>query len=240
MKDNPFDFEEFINKTEDCIPESETNEDSENFTEESLSEQFETENIDVQKAVVESLAADKAALDCEIENLKNSLSEKEQLLEEKSQSLLVLKEELEKKNLELDLLKKELQSKNSEIEKIVDAHFEMQSRNPNNLALLDREVELPDRFPGETRDTVLEIIKTAQKEAETKGRRRRAQLLEAVLVANEPNGELFERRSLIEKAFADNGNIISGEVIEILEKLSISYKEGEVYLLPSEIILRNY
>ena len=81
------------------------------------------------------------------------------------------------------------------------AEFDQQERNPNALALLDREMELPDRFPGETRDHVLEVIKEARDAAEKDGRRRRAQLLEGVLVANEPNGGLSKKRMALEKFF---------------------------------------
>ena len=42
------------------------------------------------------------------------------------------------------------------------------------------------------------------------------------------------------KLFADNGNIVSGPVIAELEKMGISHKNGDEYLLPAEIINRNY
>ena len=48
---------------------------------------------------------------------------------------------------------------------------------------------------------------------------------------------LFKR---CEKLFADNGNLVSGPVIAELEKMGISHKNGEEYLLPAEIVKRNY
>ena len=51
--------------------------------------------------------------------------------------------------------------------------------------------------------------------------------------------DVFTRANL-EKLFADNGNIVSGPVIAELEKMGISHKNGEDYLLPSEIVKRNY
>ena len=110
----------------------------------------------------------------------------------------------------------------------------------SKIALLDRNIECEDRFPGETRDHVLEVIKEARDRDEADGRVRRAQLLESVLVANEPNGTLTRRRAELEKLFNDNGNILSGLVIDELKKLGISHKKGEEYLLPSEIIKRTY
>ncbi len=120
------------------------------------------------------------------------------------------------------------------------AELDQQERNPNALALLDREVELPDRFPGETRDHVLEVIKDARDEAEKTGRRRRAQLLEGVLVANEPNGGLAKKRVALEKFFKENAYVMNGKVIGELERCGIQYKDGEDYLLPKEILLRTY
>ncbi len=87
---------------------------------------------------------------------------------------------------------------------------------------------------------VLEVLKEARDQAEKDGKARRAQILEAVLVANEPVGTLLAKREALNKIFKDNGNIINGPVIEELNKLGISYKNGENYLLPSEILNRNY
>ena len=121
-----------------------------------------------------------------------------------------------------------------------ERHFDEQSRNPNALALLDRDIELSDRFPGETRDHVIEAVKEARDRAEAEGRVRRAQLLEGVLVANESSGNLAKKRAALEKFFNDNGNILSGPVLEELAKYNIAHKNGEEYLLPSEILTRMY
>lgn len=245
MSQGAFDFNEFIepksNHTDEPIKIIENEETVENEPTEEIAEEFDgSENIDVQKAVVESLAADKAALDCELEKLKTVLTEKDSQLAAKDGEMDSLKAELSKKDFEISVLKVELAKKDSELAKNFEKQLDAQVRNPNALALLDREVELPDRFPGETRDHVLEVIKEARDKSESEGRRRRAQILESVLVANEPNGTLAERRSIVEKVFSENNNIISGTVIEKLNEFSIAHKEGEEYLLASEIILRNF
>jgi hypothetical protein len=93
---------------------------------------------------------------------------------------------------------------------------------------------------GETREQVLEVIREARDQAEADGRIRRAQVLEGVLIANESTGELAKKRSALEKFLNDNGNILSGIVITELDRCGISYKNGEDYLLPAEIIKRTY
>ena len=74
----------------------------------------------------------------------------------------------------------------------------------------------------------------------SEGRVRRAQLLEGVLVANEPNGTLSKKRAELEKLFNDNANIVTGTVMAELQKLGIPHKHGEEYLLPAEIVKRTY
>ena len=178
------------------------------------------EELDVQKAVVESLAADKAeqderiiALQKENSRLKSQVSSLQSSLEEAKSSLAKVGDVL---------------AKNAETEA------------SSKIALIDRDPELNDRFPGETRDHVLEVIREARDAAEKDGRIRRAQLLESVLVANEPIGNLAKKRAALEKFFADNANIMSGPVIVELEKCGISHKNGETYLLPGEILKRTY
>ena len=194
-----------------------------NASEEVLTE---PEELDIQKAVVEELAADKARLDIQLEEMQHNIAGLEKQVSDKETEIAALKSQIEK-------LKAKLFNEQ-------ERQFEEQSRNPNALALLDRDVELPDRFPGETRDHVLEVIKEAREKAEAEGRIRRAQLLESVLVANEPDGSLAQKRTNLAKFFAENGNILSGPVIEELNRCGIPYKKGEEFLLTSEILKRTY
>ncbi|MBQ0032108.1 MAG: hypothetical protein KBT68_04820 [bacterium] len=178
------------------------------------------EELDVQKAVVESLAADKAVQDERIIALQ-----KENYL---------LKSEVSGLKSSLDEAKVAL----ARVGDVLAANAETEASN--KIALIDRDPELDDRFPGETRDHVLEVIREARDAAEKDGRIRRAQVLESVLVANEPVGKLAEKRTELEKFFNDNANVMSGPVIAQLEKLGISHKNGEDYLLPGEILKRTY
>ena len=185
------------------------------------------EELDVQKAVVESLAADKVMRDEEIRRLN-----------EENSSLRREMQDLTARNA---ALMTKLGTMKDSLDKVGDVLARnADGETSNKIALLDRNIECEDRFPGETRDHVLEVLREARDKDEADGRVRRAQLLESVLVANEPNGTLAKRRAELVKLFNDNANVISGPVIEELKKLGISHKKGEEYLLASEIIKRTY
>ncbi len=243
MKNDSFNFSEFINPEEDEVTVdsvTEVNEENEVLIESEDDNDFDAEDIDVQKAVVEELAAEKIELneklsvqESELNSLKIEFERKAVELEKKSAEVFSLKAELEKAMSQVNALSAQLAAHMSKEQ-------DLQERNPNALALLDREVELPDRFPGETRDHVIEVLREARDRAEADGRVRLAQILESVLVANEPNGTLARKRAELEKLFADNGNILAGPVIDELVRLGISHKNGEDYLLPNEILSRTY
>lgn len=187
----------------------------------------------VQKAVVEELAAEKVELHEQIAARDKELAALKEQLNGANQTVAILKSENAKLCAQTEALQAKLDAR-------LAHELDQQQRNPNSLALLDREVELPDRFPGETRDHVLEVIAVARDEAEKEGRARRAQVLEAVLVANEPSGALAEKRAEVVKLFSENGNIVNGTVLARLQELGIAHKNGEDYLLPSEIIKRAF
>ncbi|MCR5413110.1 MAG: hypothetical protein K6F50_00075 [Kiritimatiellae bacterium] len=231
-----FDMNEFMKKDETVSSEKETASD----TAEERTEVEEAPELDVQKAVVESLAADKAVLDSKIEDLKKRLAEKDSEIGILRGSLKAMEANISALNAKLGEKEKEISRLGEKIVELQEKEFEKMERNPNALALLDRDVELPDRFTGETRDHVIEVIREARDAAEKDGRLRRAQILESVLVSNEPDGTLAGKRAEMEKLFSENGNIVNGPVIERLRKEGISHKNGEEYLLPSEIIKRNY
>ena len=176
--------------------------------------------LDVQKAVVESLAADKAMQDEQIESLRGEN--------------VKLKAEIERLKATVDKLGQALVKANDFLAKNSETPLS------NKVTLLDRNMELPDAFEGETYDHVLEVIREARDAAEADGRQRRAQILESVLVVNEPNGNLAKRRAALEKLFSDNQNILSGPVINELDNRGIQYKNGENFLLPAEILKKTF
>lgn len=213
-------FEEFL-KPQEGGTVSEQVETEEKTTAEEQQEVFTSEeSLDVQKAVVESLAADKA---------------------EQDETIAKLRKDNYALQTEIAALKAKVVEQNEALAKVGDVlAMNSEAKESNQVSLLDRDLELPDRFPGETRDQVLEAIKEARDKAETDGRLRRAQILEGVLLANESSGNLAKKRAALEKFFNDNQNILSGPVIEELQKCGISHKHGEEYLLPAEILKRTY
>ena len=220
-------FEEFL---DDEAPKAPANEE----IAEETSEEDAADSIDVQKAVVESLAADKAE---QAETIAALRAENAEL----RKNILELKKEAAALVERAEAVKRQMSEQKSALEKVGDVlAINADNGLSNKVSLLDRDIDVPDRFVGETRDHVIEVVREARDKAEAEGRLRRAQLLEGVLAANEPEGTLAKKRAALEKLFAENGSIVSGPVIEQLEKMGISHKNGDEYLLPAEIINRNY
>ncbi len=237
MKQQTFNLNEFIKNDESAAAEEASAEETGASVPEPAVEEAEGESevseLSVQKAVVEELAVEKAEL-----HEKMAGQEADMLsLKEKYDNVL---HELDVKKAEVESLTVKVNALESKLAAQMAKDIDLQERNPNALALIDRDVDIPDRFPGETRDHVLEVVKSARDKAEADGRVRCAQVLEGVLLANEPNGNLAKRRAALEKLFADNGNLITGPVLEELTRLGISHKNGEEYLLPAEILKRTY
>ena len=225
-------FEEFLDdepkEPSSAIPVD--GEPSESVAEEIVAE----DSIDVQKAVVEALAADKAEQAETIAALRAENAELRRNIVELKKSILELTDRAE-------VARRQIVEQRSALEKVGDVLATNADNGlSNKVALLDRDIDVPDRFTGETRDHVIEVVREARDKAEAEGRLRRAQVLEGVLAANEPEGTLAKKRANLEKLFAYNGNIVSGPVIAELEKMGLSHKNGEDYLLPAEIIKRNY
>jgi len=233
-------FEEFLKPREEA--EEQLSEEVESVEEFSADEyDGASSDIDVQKAVVESLAADKAEQDEIIASIRseNELLKAEIVRLKKDNLTLQAASEANAKKVES--LQQQISQQNEALAKVGEVlSLNTETEASNKIALLDRDIEIPDRFPGETRDHVLSAVKEAREKAEEEGRIRRAQVLEGVMLANEPSGNLEKKREALEKFFSSNQNILSGQVIEELDKYGISYKSGENYLLPSEILTRNY
>ena len=177
---------------------------------EEVEEEAAIDSIDVQKAVVEALAADKAEQAETISALRAENAELKKSIDELKKSISELTDRAE-------LAKKQMLDQKAALEKVGDVLATNADNGlSNKVALLDRDIDVPDRFTGETRDHVIEVVREARDKAEAEGRLRRAQVLEGVLAANEPEGTLAKKRANLEKLFADD------------------------YLLPDEIVKRNY
>jgi hypothetical protein len=189
---------------------------------------------EVQKIVVESFATEKVEMGEKISALEEENKKYAEENKSLNEKILELTQEIAKK----DALISEIRSDLEKTGDILSVNSETELSN--KISLLDRNIDIIDRFIGETRDQVLEAISAARDVAEKEGRIRKAQILESVLVVNEPTGNLKEKRIALEKFFNENQNILSGTVISELERCGISYKHGEEYLLPAEIIKRTY
>lgn len=217
-------FDEFIEKANEAPEEvPETTEEIDNSD----------VQLDIQKAVVEELAAEKVNMAEEIAEARRTIALKDGIIKAT---------QAQKDNLEaqVSLLKAKIAELEGQVAELELKEIDTAMRNPNALALLDRDVELPDRFPGETRDHVIDAVKIAKEQADKDGRRRRSQLLEGVLLANESSGNLARKRTALEKFLEENHNVLTGTVIKELDKYGIKYKDGDKYLLISEIINNNY
>ena len=220
-------FEEFLDDEAQKAPANEE-------TAEETSDGEDADSIDVQKAVVESLAADKAEQAETIAALRAENAELRRNIAELQKEAAALAERAE-------AVQRQMSEQKTALEKVGDVlAINADNGLSNKVSLLDRDIDVPDRFVGETRDHVIEVVREARDKAEAEGRLRRAQVLEGVLAANEPEGTLAKKRAALEKLFSENGSIVSGLVIEQLEKMGISHKNGDEYLLPAEIINRNY
>lgn len=202
------------------------------------------ENLDVQKAVVEELAAEKVAMELKLDELNKKIAE----LEAEKAMLIEANKKLEEEKLviknaannsvKIEAENQKLKEENEKLTAALVANTE--TTTSSQIALLDRNLEVPDRFFGETREHVINAIKVALEEARTNGRIRRAQLLEAVLVVNSSSGEVDKKRTALENFFLSHQNVLDGEVLAKLKEYGIHHKDGETYLLPSEILTRTY
>ena len=81
-------------------------------------------------------------------------------------------------------------------------------------------------FDGEVREHVLAALSEARDAAGQSGRERRAKVLEDVLAANVPAGELERRRAELRQIIKDTGSFIDARAISALEKLGFRCVSG--------------
>lgn len=81
-------------------------------------------------------------------------------------------------------------------------------------------------FDGEVREHVLAALSEAQEAAGQSGRGRRAKVLEDVLAANAPAGELERRRTELKQVIKDTGSFVDARAISALEKIGFKCVSG--------------
>ena len=113
---------------------------------EELPETAEPDELDVQRTVVEALATEKAELVEQYAALKKTADRLSQEKQSLTEQINVLRSEKEELRSALERMSGLLIKNTERVES-------------SQIALIDRDVNIDDRFPGETRDHVLEIIK---------------------------------------------------------------------------------
>lgn len=89
-----------------------------------------------------------------------------------------------------------------------------------------RQPKTDEVFDGEVREHVLAALSEAQEAAGQSGRERRAKVLEDVLAANAPAGELERRRAELKQIIKDTGSFIDARAISALEKIGFKCVSG--------------
>ncbi len=89
-----------------------------------------------------------------------------------------------------------------------------------------RQPKTDEVFNGEVREHVLAALSEARDSAGQSGRERRAKVLEDVLAANVPAGELERRRVELRQVIKDTGSFIDARAISALEKIGFKCVSG--------------
>lgn len=202
------------------------------------------EEIETQKAVVESLAEDLAAARAEAEESRAAADERIAQLEADCTRLAAEGEAARQEHeAECDAIRKELAAekaapkvdpkileesaaKDREIERLQALLIEAQRTSLSSSVLLEKPEGFVEKFPGEVREHVMEALADAAEAAEAGGRDRRSRILEAVQCANPANGDLAERRAQVKQILKDAGSFIDDTTIAALEKLGFRYISG--------------
>ena len=135
------------------------------------------------KQAQDELAQARARADGELEKLKEKLNQTKDALEEERSAPKVD-----------DALMEEVATKDREIARLQALLVEAQRTSLSSTVLLDKPDGVSEKFTGEIREHLLEALADAQRAADAGGRDRRARILEAILCANAPTGELARRR----------------------------------------------
>ncbi len=188
------------------------------------------EEIEIQKAATESIAAELAALRQELESYRVDCelleADKATLEREKSQLAEQLDAERDKPATvvpDLDALAE----KDREINSLKSLLAEAQRDVRLHDSLLDAPIPFSEKFEGEVREHVVEALADARKTAEAGGRERRERILEAVLGANAATGELDRRRELVKQILKDADSKLDNAALAELEKLGFRHVSGK-------------
>lgn len=180
------------------------------------------DELDAQKAACESLAVDLARLREELDACRVDC----EALEAANRRLEADLQAERTKPPEIRPDPEALAERDREIERLKALLLEAQRDTRLHDSLLDAPMPFSEKFPGEVREHVVEALAAANEAAEAGGRDRRARILEAVLGANPPTGELESRREAVKQIVKDAGSKLSPSALAQLEKLGFRYVSG--------------
>ena len=189
--------------------------------------------LEERQAVIDALALDAAEAKESLEPAQEKLKQERARADEELENL---KEELDQTKAALEAersapkedpaLQEEMAAKDREIARLQALLVEAQRTSLSSTVLLDKPDGVSEKFTGEIREHLLEALADAQRAADAGGRDRRARILEAILCANAPTGELARRRDEVKQVMKDAGSFIDNATIASLEKLGFRYISG--------------
>ena len=193
-----------------------------------------TEELEAQREACESLARDLALLKEETESAKATAeADKSALLaraETAEAACAAARAELEAERAKPHIDEKLLEenaAKDREIARLQELLADAQRTSLSSSVLMEKPPALGEKFPGEIREHVIAALADSRAAAEAGGRDRRARILEAVLCANPPSGELESRREAVRQILKDAGSFLDDGDIAALEKLGFRYISGK-------------
>lgn len=189
--------------------------------------------LEERQAVIDAIALDAAEAKESLEQAQEKLKQERARADEELENL---KEELDQTKAALEAersapkedpaLQEEMAAKDREIARLQALLVEAQRTSLSSTVLLDKPDGVSEKFTGEIREHLLEALADAQRAADAGGRDRRARILEAILCANAPTGELARRRDEVKQVMKDAGSFIDNATIASLEKLGFRYISG--------------
>lgn len=192
------------------------------------------EELEAQREACESLARDLALLQEET-NAAKATAEVDKLAllaraESAEADCAAVRVELEAERAKSHINEKMLEesaAKDREIARLQELLADAQRTSLSSSVLMEKPPALGEKFPGEIREHVIAALADSRAAAEAGGRDRRARILEAVLCANSPSGDLENRRDTVRQILKDAGSFLNDDDIAALEKLGFRYISGK-------------
>ena len=192
------------------------------------------EELEAQREACESLARDLALLQEEADAAKATAEADKAALLARAEAAeadnVAVRTELEAERAKPHIEEKMLEesaAKDREIARLQELLSDAQRTSLSSSVLMEKPPELGEKFPGEIREHVIAALADSRAAAEAGGRDRRARILEAVLCANPPSGELENRREAVRQILKDAGSFLDDGDIAALETLGFRYISGK-------------